>query len=808
MNVCPDAATLALLGSQSFERLASSALVEHIEYCAICQSRLKKLVENDARGAEELSALLPGPNHAPQIPGFVIERELGRGGMGVVYQARQPSLNRRVALKIVPSGPQSGSHEYTRWVREARSLSRVRHENVVRLYQVGEANGWLYLVIELIAGGSLRDRLDIPYQARDAARLVETIARAVAAIHGEGILHLDLKPSNILLDGPTDLPREHAKPMVSDFGIACVGNDPDMAATATATTGPLGTPRYMAPEQIDGKRSAIGQAADIYGLGAILYHVLTGNPPFSAPSVPEMFDWIRTREPIPPRRLNPAIPRDLETICLKCLQKDSGRRYASAEALAADLRSWIDGRPIKARAISLVERGWRSCRRRPAVAALAAGLTLTVLVGFVAVFFLWRQAEAARLLAEANFRTSNEALRDLVDLSEGGEAALPKTMTLDRLIPLRERIRKRVLALAMSRPDDLSLARTLASVEGTLWGALTQAGRSEDARTVALESLANLDLLLRRYPTDQALRADQCGCLSFLSEVSDLLGKKADRITYLRRAVLSSEEANRMAPTVDMTAGLVRARRKLAWQLHGLGDLEEAGALFAENRRVLQGFSVECESFNLSLLRLQAHIDSKLFIEGAPPGSTREQQALDSGDPKLLSAIASPTDASQSPEDWARLAASALGSRSSNSAGRARRESENALALASSLYEMASILRRRQDIEGARRVAERMHALGKLFVATYPEQPAAHLILSQAYSQFSKNAWKIEDRLAIEVNLRAALDAAQEARLRDPTSEVARQAVDMLQRKLADLKAPLTPTPVRGTLPRPSVGYS
>jgi serine/threonine protein kinase len=262
MNICPDAATLALFGNPSPASAVSSALVEHVESCAICQAKLNQLVQNDVAGAQELSALLPGADVAPEIPGFLIERELGRGGMSVVYQARQPGLNRRVALKIVRSGPHSGSHEYTRWVREARSLSRVRHENVVRLYQVGEANGWLYLVIELVTGGPLRDRLDIPYAARDAARLVAIIAGAVGAIHREGILHLDLKPSNILLDGPADLPREQAKPMVSDFGIASLGNDPDVAATTTGTAGPLGTPRYMAPEQIDGKRSAIGQAAD------------------------------------------------------------------------------------------------------------------------------------------------------------------------------------------------------------------------------------------------------------------------------------------------------------------------------------------------------------------------------------------------------------------------------------------------------------------------------------------------------------------------------------------------------------------
>jgi serine/threonine protein kinase len=182
------------------------------------------------------------PDDLPQIPGFGIERELGRGGMGVVYQAYQPSLKRRVALKVVRSGPSSGSRDLIRWLREAQAFSRVCHDNVVRLYQIGEADGWLYLVLELMAGGNLQDRLDRPYAARDAARLLETIAQAVAAIHREGLLHLDLKPSNILLDGTLETARESASPHVGDFGIAYRRDDPEASLATTTLAGPLGTP--------------------------------------------------------------------------------------------------------------------------------------------------------------------------------------------------------------------------------------------------------------------------------------------------------------------------------------------------------------------------------------------------------------------------------------------------------------------------------------------------------------------------------------------------------------------------------------
>src|SRR5262245_15099741 len=219
MIACPSSATLALLAMDSLDGSARADLEKHIEACSSCLAELERLARNDDRPTDA-ARQLPGRDTFPEIRGFAIESELGRGGMGVVYRARQPSLGRAVALKVVLSGPESGSIERARWLYEAQSFARVRHDHVVRLHDAGESNGWLYLVLELVPGGSLAGRLAEPYDPIHAARLAAPIARAVAAIHAAGLLHLDLKPSNILLDSPTESPREQAKPVVSDLGIA------------------------------------------------------------------------------------------------------------------------------------------------------------------------------------------------------------------------------------------------------------------------------------------------------------------------------------------------------------------------------------------------------------------------------------------------------------------------------------------------------------------------------------------------------------------------------------------------------------
>jgi serine/threonine protein kinase len=495
--------------------VTDDTLERHIEECPECQAKLERLAQNDA-GAAPATPSLPCPENPPRIPGFVIRGELGRGSTSVVYEELQPSLNRRVALKVVRSGPAAGSHEHIRWLREARSFSRVRHDHVVRLYQVGAAGGWLYLVLELVPGGTIKDRLNVPYAPKGAAQSLGTIARAVAAIHGAGLLHLDLKPSNILLDAAPEAPQGLATPRVADFGLACRWDNPHDSASATALAAPLGTPSYMAPEQVAGDRAAIGPAADIHGLGALLYHLLTGRPPFVAPSVAETLEQVRHQEPMPPRRLNPAIPRDLETICLTRLEKDPHRRYHSAEALADDLRRWLDHHPIAARPLSFLEKTGRWCRRRPVVAALAAILALTLSASFLIVLLLWRHAESERNRArlershaelernhaEADYQVARATLAEILNLGARGVHSAV-VLTRDELIRSLQGARSRIFELARTRTSDPTIWDLLALVDLLLDRNLDIQGKLAEALPLHAESLMYWEKILEANGLDQ-----------------------------------------------------------------------------------------------------------------------------------------------------------------------------------------------------------------------------------------------------------------------------------------------------------------
>jgi serine/threonine protein kinase len=282
-----------------------------------------------------------------RIPGYEILGVLGRGGMGVVYRARDLALNRVVALKMVLAGSAAAPEQLARFRAEAEALARLRHPHIVQVHTCGEHAGQPYFVLEYVEGGSLAERLrGQPQPPRDAARLVLLLARAVHAAHQAGIVHRDLKPANILLGPPADEPALNSAlgwPKVTDFGLARYLDEASRTADGTL----LGTPSYMAPEQAAGKVKEIGPAADVYSLGAILYGMLTGRPPFRGESVLDTLDQVRNRAPEPPSRLNPAVPFALETICLKCLQKMPADRYVTAAALVDDLRRFLCGEATK-----------------------------------------------------------------------------------------------------------------------------------------------------------------------------------------------------------------------------------------------------------------------------------------------------------------------------------------------------------------------------------------------------------------------------------------------------------------------------
>ncbi|HVS38481.1 MAG TPA: serine/threonine-protein kinase [Gemmataceae bacterium] len=305
-----------------------------------------------APAASEAATLPPSPQAAdaverPTVPGYEILGELGRGGMGVVYKARQLGLDRMAALKMILSGGHAGDADRARFKTEAEAVAKLRHPNIVQIYEVGESNGCPFLSLEYVDGGSLAMKLDgTPWRPRPPAGLVETLAQAVHLAHKAGVVHRDLKPGNVLLTA-------EGQPKVTDFGLAKKLDD---AAGPTQSNAILGTPSYMAPQQAGGKSKEVGPAADVYALGAILYELLTGRPPFKAATVMDTIFQVVSEEPVPPRQLQPKTPRDMETICLKCLRKEPRRRYGSAEELAEDLARYLDGKPITARRVGRLER--------------------------------------------------------------------------------------------------------------------------------------------------------------------------------------------------------------------------------------------------------------------------------------------------------------------------------------------------------------------------------------------------------------------------------------------------------------------
>jgi formylglycine-generating enzyme required for sulfatase activity len=551
--------TLRRFLTEELADAAATAVQEHVEDCPACQQELRRLVggvpgpldalagERETLSHTEARVTASPAAASTEVPGYEVLAEVGRGGMGVVYKARQLRPARFVALKMLLAGRHAGLQERARFLHEAEAVAQLQHPHIVALYEAGQHRDLPYFTLEFVAGGSLANLLHgKPLPPGDAARLVEQVARGVHFAHERGIFHRDLKPGNILLqiaDSPSPMGNQptseegrithlrSAIPKIADFGLA---KNMAVDTSLTPTNAVLGTPSYMAPEQASGARQA-GAAADVYALGGILYECLTGRPPFQGPTHADTLLQVLRDEPAPPSALQRGVPRDLETCCLKCLQKEPHRRYASALELAEDLRRFQAGEPIRARPVGLAERAAKWCRRHPAVAALSALVLLLTLVAAGLVTWQWQEAVSAltRLQSEKTVRAQRQvaALPDaapgrvpaILDELEAGRAeVLPLLRHSYKEEPERPRRMRLALALAPVEPDlvrqpladwmldaedpaEVLLAREALAPHrelllDSLWAVAESAGKGKDSQRLrAAVALAKYDPASSRW---------------------------------------------------------------------------------------------------------------------------------------------------------------------------------------------------------------------------------------------------------------------------------------------------------------------
>jgi serine/threonine protein kinase len=779
---CPGADDLARFGADIGEGSCAPGIAEHIECCADCQEFLRRRVEDGLESLMKQPTGFQPPGTVPKVAGFTIERELGRGAMGVVYLARRDTPRRRVALKLMSGGRRAEPRERRQWLREAEAASSLRHTNVVTLYEVVEADDCFLLVLEYIPGGTLADRLSGPVAPRDAARVMETIARAVHHIHLCGLLHLDLKPSNILLDGVADGAWEAVIPKVSDFGIA---RSADASGTDTTGFAAGGTPPYIAPEQITLPRKDLTPRADIHALGAMLYHMLTGVPPYRGLTALNMLEQIRNQEPVPPRRLIAQVPHDLETITLKCLQKHPSARYSSTEAMADDLHHWLDGRPISARPVSPIEKSWRWCRRRPVIAALATALALTLSFGFLAVVLLWTRAESARQSAVAELNFAEMLLNEFCGLTPAVLTGLPG-WNRDEIITILDKARINILRHRAERADDLLPIRQLARVDFCLASHLVFQKQWYRARYLLGECLESVDYVLQQNPLDGMSIWQRVQAFKALASVADQEGKSEESLRHLETAVTYGWKCVRQKGSSDLIdyALFIDELAETAWTLaqafQSSGNHEKAQALMFETGRMLNEVPEEKMDSTIAVWIVLVGLDRHLLRTEFTIASARRQDQ-----PNPISQRATSEAERLDAASWATSVARSLSSR------------DGAHALSDIKVDKLTLhfvnritwQRRSRRIDEAQWLAERMHALARLIVARNPAKPAAHFMLCAALTQLAKQGWETNDLLSVERNWTLAIQSAREVVRLDPQNARAFHEMNDLQNRLDKLKA-------------------
>ncbi len=620
-HLSAEAMARLLSGAMTPKELASSDA--HLRVCADCRANLDELTPTIPTVAAVLSPLQTPPSVLPTAPpDFELLGILGAGKTATVYRARQTSSGRVVALKMLSVGWPNDAEAQRRFQVEIEAAASQDHPHIVQVLEVGTHQGRPFLVMEYCAGGNLAERLQNgPLPPRQAAALIEQLARTLHTVHENGFVHRDLKPANILFDGE-ELPK------VADFGVV---KRLDAARTSTAVGSLLGTPPYLAPEQIDGS-APVGSHCDVYALGAILYECLIGRPPFRAGNVADILFDVLNREPMPPRLADPRLPRDLETICLKCLEKEPVRRYGSALELAEDLHRFLNGQAVRARPVRLPGRTWRWMRRYPLTAALAAALLVTVAGGLGLCGWLWYEAvasqqetEIARRDAEANYLRTRRLLLDLVMAGSGSAQPALERSRIRRLV--WERACGLYRELYRVRPDDGELQGEFAEVLTTVAQAALVEMRYEEAAAAGDEALVLWRRLRDEDPGEPRWRRGVARALMCLAMVRGSLGRSDEMAGAYHEAIplyqgLADEHPNDESPVLDT----VNARRCLAAAMVSELKIDESLSLLEKNRSQLELFRAagfDSVAVRLSLVETLHALGIRYQARGDTPAAIR-----------------------------------------------------------------------------------------------------------------------------------------------------------------------------------------
>ena len=542
-----------------------------------------------------------------EVGRFVIRQELGRGSFGIVYLAYDPRLRREVALKV-PRGEVLSSDLRARFRNEALAAAGLDHPNIVPVYEAGEAGPICFIASAYCPGITLAAwlrRRGRPVAPRMAAGLVATLAEAVAHAHRRGVLHRDLKPSNVLLERQGaragewkgDEDGRDFVPRVTDFGLAkLVGDSPSAEATLNPTQDGVlvGTPSYMAPEQAEGRAGAIGPPADVYSLGVILYEALTGRPPFQGDSVLDTLVLVRTQDPLPPSKLSPRVPRDLETICLKCLHKQPAARYGTAEELAEDLRRFLAAEPIRARPTPALERAVKWVRRHPAVTTLAgAGTVAAVALAVVIVTANVRLkhqrdlAETRRLEAVANLQKAREAVdRMLTRVSQERLKGIPQVEPVQRA--LLEDALEFYRGFARDAHNDPDILVEASRAYRRLGSTHEAFGRQNEAEACLREALSLQEKLAAAFPAIATYRSEQVLTHNALGRLWQSLDRNTEAAETLRKANLLLDDLTIGEPANDE----YRVQRAVVATTHGivLNNLKQFAAVEANDLEAIALF--------------------------------------------------------------------------------------------------------------------------------------------------------------------------------------------------------------------------